>query len=61
MKIQKVDKTEFFKNGLTVESLPQECRTCFGYSNWGGSKEEIAYEDRDCNDCPHIPIPPLNR
>lgn len=54
-KEQKMDKSTFMKDGRGPNDIPEVCRDCFGYSNWGGPREEIPYSSRDCSDCPNKP------
>ena len=50
-KEKKLRKQVFFEAGKTVADLPSECRTCYGFSNWKGDRNAVAYEIRECSDC----------
>jgi len=48
---EKVRKNDFMGPGKGPDTLPPQCRECYGFSNWVGDKDGTPYDDRDCANC----------
>ena len=49
--MQKIDKSMFIQDDKKINDLPEQCKTCYGYSAWDGDINLIKYPDRDCSGC----------